>query len=170
MAEWNRWPVYTMQKRVHIPFKQPNPYGNEGQLDYDLTLRDQRMLNNFSKIPRRTKLSLRNSLTRRYPAVPIPSVVTKSYNLKEDKDFIDLDLIDPLRDAAGVLSESMENGKLVNFKVDSAHKQMKQWEDDLNKRLKGKEIPKRYWEFPELEKGNIHQHCAHCVLHHLSCY
>ena len=110
MAEWNRWPVYTMQKRVHIPFKQCNPYGHQGQLDYDLTLRDQRMLNNLNKIPRRTKLSLRNSLTRRYPAVPIPSVVTKAYNLKEDKDFLDLGLIDPLGDG---VSESMENGLFI---------------------------------------------------------
>ena len=43
-------------------------------------------------------------------------------------------------------------------------KQMKKWQDDLKERLKGREIPPKYWEFPELEKGNIHQnHCAHCI-------
>jgi hypothetical protein len=42
-------------------------------------------------------------------------------------------------------------------------KQMKQWQDDLDGRLKGKERPKRYWDYPELEKGNIHKHCAHCI-------
>lgn len=42
-------------------------------------------------------------------------------------------------------------------------KQMKQWKDDLDERLKGKERPPRYWEFPELEKGGVHKHCAHCV-------
>ena len=41
---------------------------------------------------------------------------------------------------------------------------MKKWQDDLKERLKGREIPPKYWEFPELEKGNIHQnHCAHCI-------
>ena len=87
MAEWNRWPVYTVQRRRHIPFKQFNPYGNEGQLDFDLTLRDQRMLENLNHLPRKTKLSLRNNLTRRFPAVPAPSP-RFSDGTKEDKDFI----------------------------------------------------------------------------------
>ena len=42
-------------------------------------------------------------------------------------------------------------------------KQMKEWQDDLEERLKGKEKPPQYWEFPELEKGNIHKHCSKCV-------
>ena len=43
-------------------------------------------------------------------------------------------------------------------------KQMKKWQDDLKERLKGREIPPKYWEFPELEKGNIHQnHCSQCI-------
>ena len=74
MAEWNRWPVYTAVRRKNVPFKQFNPYGEPGQLDFDLTLRDQRMLQNLKSIPRKTKLSLRNNLTKRYPAVPIPLV------------------------------------------------------------------------------------------------
>ena len=42
-------------------------------------------------------------------------------------------------------------------------KQMQQWQDDLENRLKGKDIPPKYWEHPELEKGNIHaQHCSSC--------
>ena len=123
MAEWNRWPLFTTQKRKHIPFRQPNPLGHEGQLDYDLTLRDQRMLKTLNSIPRKTKLCLRNILTKRYPAVPLQ---IKSYNLKEDKDFIDLGLVDPY---VGAHKKNM-----------TAEKQMKQWEDDLNKRLKGKEI------------------------------
>ena len=40
---------------------------------------------------------------------------------------------------------------------------MQAWQDDLDKRLKGKKIPPKYWEFPELEKGSIHGHCAYCV-------
>ena len=42
-------------------------------------------------------------------------------------------------------------------------KQMQKWQDDLENRLKGREIPLKYWEYPELEKGNIHsQHCSSC--------
>ena len=40
--------------------------------------------------------------------------------------------------------------------------QMQAWQEDLDKRLKGKKIPPKYWEFPELEKGSIHGHCAYC--------
>ena len=40
---------------------------------------------------------------------------------------------------------------------------MQKWHDDLENRLKGREIPLKYWEYPELEKGNIHsQHCSSC--------
>ena len=47
-------------------------------------------------------------------------------------------------------------------------KQMQIWQDDLTNRLKGREIPPKYWEYPELEKGNIHpQHCSSCV--YLNC-
>ena len=47
-------------------------------------------------------------------------------------------------------------------KVSQLTKQMQQWQDDLDIRLKGKKIPPKYWEFPELEKGNLHEHCGHC--------
>lgn len=152
MAEWNRWPVYTVQRRRHIPFKQFNPYGNEGQLDYDLTLRDQRMLENLNHIPRKTKLSLRNNLTKKFPAVPVPSARFLD-KTKNDKDFIDLGLIDPYIGAR---------------KVEKNESLMKQWETDMNARLKAKgKTLKKYWEFPELEKGNIHKHCAYC--HDLKC-
>ena len=47
--------------------------------------------------------------------------------------------------------------------VPHAVRQMQQWHDDLENRLKGKDIPPKYWEYPELEKGNIHaQHCSSC--------
>ena len=41
-------------------------------------MRDQRMLRCLETLPRRTKIVLRNSLTKRYPAVPLPSTVTSS--------------------------------------------------------------------------------------------
>ena len=147
MAEWNRWPVFTAQKRKHIPFKQPNPYGHQGQLDYDLTLRDQRMLKNLNSIPRRTKLSLRNSLTLRYPAVPVPTKThSETYNLKEDKDFNILGLTDPY------IGTVVNKGFNLTEKV-----RKKYWQDKIDKRLEGKERPKAYWEYPELEKGHIHK-------------
>ena len=45
---------------------------------------------------------------------------------------------------------------------------MRRWEDDLKQRLTGKPALPKYWEYPELEKGNIHQqHCSNCF--DLSC-
>lgn len=150
MAEWNRWPVYTLQRRTHIPFKQSNPHSCQGQLDYDLTLRDQRMLSSLKQVPRKTRQCLRNNLTRRYPAVPLPSTAFKKTTEPEDKmenDFIDLGISEPYIGAK---------------KAEQAKLQFKMWEDDLKDRLKGKEIPPKYWEFPEIEKGNLHKHCAYC--------
>ena len=37
-------------------------------------------------------------------------------------------------------------------KVSQLTKQMQQWQEDLDLRLKGKKIPPKYWEYPELEK------------------
>ena len=47
-------------------------------------------------------------------------------------------------------------------------KQMKMWQQDLDDRLRGKKIPPKYWEFPELEKGNVHKHCSTCFDLHCS--
>lgn len=69
--EWNRWPVCSRERQLHIPFHQPNPNARAGQLDVALALRDQRMLNEWLRAPRRTRRALRNSLTRRFPAVPL---------------------------------------------------------------------------------------------------
>ena len=54
-------------------------------LDYDLAMRDQRMLRSLETLPRRTKVVLRNNLTRRFPAVPLPSTVSNN----RSKDNID---------------------------------------------------------------------------------
>ena len=32
MAEWNRWPVYSSERKKNIPFRQSNPHAYEGQL------------------------------------------------------------------------------------------------------------------------------------------
>ena len=41
--------------------------------------------------------------------------------------------------------------------------QMQQWQEEMNLRFSGKKAPPKYWEYPELEKGNIHKHCAYCI-------
>ena len=58
-------------------------------------MRDQRMLRCLETLPRRTKVVLRNSLTRRYPAVPLPSTVTntRSNEKGDEKDSKNSDLL-----------------------------------------------------------------------------
>ncbi|PSN46451.1 hypothetical protein C0J52_15132 [Blattella germanica] len=71
--EWNRWPVCSQERQMHVPFHVPNPRAKKGQLDIALALRDQRMLNEWMKVPHRTRRVLRNSLTKCFPAVPLQS-------------------------------------------------------------------------------------------------
>ena len=42
--EWNRYPIYSKSRLSWVPFFQPNPILVKGQLDVELTLRDQRVL------------------------------------------------------------------------------------------------------------------------------
>ena len=58
-------------------------------------MRDQRMLRCLETLPRRTKVVLRNSLTRRYPAVPLPSTVTNTRSTEkgDEKDSKNSDLL-----------------------------------------------------------------------------
>ena len=65
------------------------------------------------------------------------------------QDFLDLGLMDPY-----VGARKME--KMIKS-------QMEIWQDELDDRLKGKVIPPKYWEYPELEKGGHHKHCSYCV-------
>ena len=62
-------------------------------LDYDLAMRDQRMLRCLETLPRRTKVVLRNNLTRRYPAVPLPSTITNNRDEEHSKDSKDDQLL-----------------------------------------------------------------------------
>ena len=70
-GEWNRWPVYSQERKARVPFTQQNLHAKYGQLDVALALRDQRMLNDAMNMPRRVRQSLRNNLTQRFPAVPL---------------------------------------------------------------------------------------------------
>ena len=49
-------------------------------------MRDQRMLRCLETLPRRTKVVLRNSLTRRFPAVPLPSSVLSNQSVDDNDE------------------------------------------------------------------------------------
>lgn len=68
--EWNRWPMHSMEEGIKAPLPLENRHLRCQQLDVALALRDQRMLIESRKAPRRTHRILRNSLTQRYPAAP----------------------------------------------------------------------------------------------------
>ena len=42
-------------------------------------------------------------------------------------------------------------------------RQMRRWQEDLDERIKDREKPPSYWDFPEREKGGLHGHCAYCL-------
>ncbi|GAB1602751.1 F-box only protein 30-like [Argonauta hians] len=68
--EWNRWPMHSIENGVKAPLPLENRHLRSQQLDLALALRDQRMLIETLKAPRRTRHILRNSLTQRHPAAP----------------------------------------------------------------------------------------------------
>ncbi|XP_077978405.1 F-box only protein 30-like [Glandiceps talaboti] len=82
--EWNRWPVCSSERQAHVPFKQPNPVIIPEQLDMALALRDQRMLNESLKASKAIRKVLKNSLTQRYPAVPLPYHSAGDHHSAED--------------------------------------------------------------------------------------
>lgn len=68
--EWNRWPVFSKERQERVPFV-PRNHATSGQLDAALAMRDQRILYEAMRAPRRVCRSLRNRLTERFPAVPL---------------------------------------------------------------------------------------------------
>jgi len=161
--EWNRWPLNCKERYKTVPFRQRNPRAERGQLDYELALRDQNVVSDFHKLPRKTKLALRNNLTRRFPALPLPQrTVRKSdfadYSLNSLKESIKFEVTDDtnlgISNTYGVAKMFLKNQEL----------QAKRWKDDVDQAVlrTGQPVPKKYWEFPELERGNIHKHCAYC--------
>jgi len=163
--EWNRWPLHCKERYKTVPFRQRNPRAERGQLDYELALRDQRMVGEFSKLPRKTKLALRNNLTRRFPALPLPQKTVRK------ADFTDKSLIS-LREAVKYeVADETSLGITSTYGVarmfmKNQEAQAKRWQDDVDQAVQrtGQPVPKRYWEYPELERGNIHKHCAYCQI------
>ncbi|GFN87723.1 Zinc finger protein 76 [Plakobranchus ocellatus] len=71
--EWSRWPMHAREKGLRMPLPQSKTYIDCGQLDVGLAMRDQRMLIDSLRAPRKLRRTLRNSLTQKYPAAPFTS-------------------------------------------------------------------------------------------------
>lgn len=161
--EWNRWPLFCKERFKNVPFKQRNPLAASGDLDLELALRDQRMVGEFIKAPRKTKLALRNNLTRRYPALPLPQQRTPRVKTVLDKSVRTLQ--DIAKFEVSDLSTLGPQYGVAKLFLKQQEVQKRRWQEDVDNAIQrtGQPIPKRYWEFNELEKGNIHKHCAYCV-------
>ena len=144
-----------------MPFQQRNPRAARGQLDFELALRDQAVVGSLHKVPRRTKLALRNNLTRRFPALPLPRagpdtrVATTDCSqkaLRERGELVEGDQVTEAR--YGIAKVFLRNQEI----------QRRRWQEDVDTAIlrTGCKVPKKYWEFPEQEKGNICSHCAYC--------
>jgi len=159
--EWNRWPLHCRERYKTIPFRQRNPTAARGQLDYELAIRDQEMVGDFNKVPRKTKLALRNNLTRRFPALPVPPHIIRKSNATDKSQR-------SLREAIKFeVSDSATVGNqygIAKVFLKQQEVQHRRWQDDVDKAIQrtGQPVPKKYWEYPDLERGNVHQHCAYC--------
>ncbi|GFS16468.1 F-box only protein [Elysia marginata] len=71
--EWSRWSMYARDQGVRLPLPQTKTYIDCGQLDIGLAMRDQRMLIDSLRAPKKLRHSLRNALTQKYPAAPLTS-------------------------------------------------------------------------------------------------
>ncbi len=123
--------------------------------DFDLALRDERMLNNFGRVlSRKTRMALRNNLTKRHPAVPLAEPIMRALQQDGPKE----------KSSRSDCLDLGDFGEVKGIRMDvSLTKQMKIWQDELDERIKDHEKPPSYWDFPEREKGNIHKHCAYCL-------
>lgn len=67
--EWNRWPRNTRDRKLTQPAVSHTLSAQN--LDVALALRDQRMLKELCNVARKTRVTLRNNFTQKYPAVPL---------------------------------------------------------------------------------------------------
>jgi len=159
--EWNRFPLHCKERYKTIPFRQRNPRATRGQLDFELAIRDQAMVGDFCKVPRKTKLALRNNLTRRYPALPLPPHSNRKSDPRDKS-------LKSLREAVKfeVGDDAIVGAQygIAKIFLKNQEKQTKRWQEDVDRAIQrtGQPIPKKYWEYPELLRGNIHDHCAYC--------
>ena len=69
--EWNRWPMHSAMESIRAPLPLDNPHVRCSQLDVALALRDQRALQAAMKTPKRIRKVFQNSITLKYPSVPL---------------------------------------------------------------------------------------------------
>ena len=147
---WNRWPL-SSKNHNHLQ------YFKHGQLDYELLLRDQRMEEQLSQIPRRVKVQLRNFLTKRYPEVPIPSFT--KYSVK-DKDDISV----PDREYMVDMEGNVVVDVVMKQYLKQQQEQEKAWRRDLTEKLNVETSLWRQTEATKLQREGIHNHCRTCVI------
>ena len=147
---WNRWPLSCRSADLL-------QHCSHGQLDYELVLRDQRMQDQLTRIPRKVKVQLRNFLTKRHPEVPIPSFTVYSY---KDED----DISAPDR----TYMVDSEGNVVVDVVMKQYMKQQREqeraWRRDLEEKMVGENIWKINTEATKLQREGIHNHCRTCVI------
>ena len=140
---WNRWPLSSSSHHHSQHF-------NQGQLDYELLLRDQRMERQLTDIPRKVKVQLRNFLTKRYPEVPVPGFT--NYNFPDDKSVPDKTYH---TDIEGNVIVDLVMKQYMKHQLDRE----KAWKKDLQFDFLSFQT-----EATKLRREGIHNHCRTCVL------
>ena len=110
---------------------------------------------------RRTKLALRNNLTRRHPALPLPRGVDSRVTTT---DCSDKALREVARPEAGEGEVQGYTYGIAKVFLRNQETQRRRWQEDVDTAIlrTGQPVPKKYWEYPEMEKGEVHLHCAYC--------
>ena len=145
---WNRWPL---SSHSHHPLQ----HYHQGQLDYELLLRDQRMEKQLSSIPRKVKVQLRNFLTKRYPEVPVPSFT--NYNFPDDRSVPDKTYVTDI-DGNVIVDVAMKQY------IKQQQEREKAWKRDLQEKLTLDTLSSFQTEATKLSREGIHNHCRTCVL------
>ncbi len=118
---WNRWPL-----RCGGRYSELQP-ARADQLDYHLLLRDQRAEAGLGRVARRTKVQLRNFLTKRYPAVPVPRTAASSPRSAGDRAAADKEY-----DADG---EKIDTAEAKAYRLQK-EKQERAWQQDMLDKVK----------------------------------
>ncbi|KAK3103055.1 hypothetical protein FSP39_016096 [Pinctada imbricata] len=82
VIEWNRWPMHSAMENLKAPLPLNNPHVKCAQLDVALAMRDQRVLQKSMRTPKRIRKVFQNSITVKYPSVPLET--THSIDSMED--------------------------------------------------------------------------------------
>ena len=108
-------------------------------------------------------MALRNNLTRRYPALPLPRGAetrppTTDCSDKSQREVARVEVGD------GEHTNGFHHGIARVFHRNQEI-QRKRWQEDVDTAIlrTGQPVPRKYWEYPEFEKGDIHEHCAYCL-------